>query len=216
TGHDFAVTLTGKYKITFNPTTNTVKLESTATPDPTGGFTYAIHGQILGNSDWATYEMHQISNGANWWYLEGEFVEGSFGIKKMDKNGDQWTNGTLDNSWGWIRSNETAIEENGEKVTIITPGESWHAAIAQTPENLGTGDWKLSGLETGTKYTIMFNADEKQILVSTVAASGVEDINVDEDAPVEYFNLQGQRVNGELTPGIYIRRQGSTVTKVRF
>ena len=213
---NFTVSSKGDYKITFNPTTNTVKLESTATPDPTGGFTYAIHGQILGNSGWDTYEMKQISNGANWWYLESDkFTTGYFGIKKL-KDDKQWTNGTSDDSWGWIRSNESGIIENDKTVTIITPGESWHAAVVETPSHNGTGNWKLSGLETGTKYTIMFNADDLQILVSTVAASGVEDINVDEDAPVEYFNLQGQRVNGELTPGIYIRRQGSTVTKVRF
>ena len=47
--------------------------------------------------------------------------------------------------------------------------------------------------------------------------SGVEGVVIEaEEAPVEYFNLQGQRVNGELAPGIYIRRQGSSVTKVRF
>ena len=46
-------------------------------------------------------------------------------------------------------------------------------------------------------------------------ASGVEDLVVaDEDAPIEYFNIQGQRVNGDLTPGLYIRRQGNTVSKI--
>ena len=45
--------------------------------------------------------------------------------------------------------------------------------------------------------------------------SGVEGIETDSsDAPAEYYNFQGQRVNGELTPGCYIRRQGSSVTKV--
>ena len=44
--------------------------------------------------------------------------------------------------------------------------------------------------------------------------SGINDINVAEDAPVEFFNLQGVRVNGELTPGMYIRRQGSSATKI--
>lgn len=37
----------------------------------------------------------------------------------------------------------------------------------------------------------------------------------DEDAPVEYFNLSGVKVNGDnLSKGIYLRRQGSTVTKI--
>ena len=45
--------------------------------------------------------------------------------------------------------------------------------------------------------------------------SGIQDVVVDENAPVEWFNLQGVRVNGEnLTPGIYIKRQGSKAVKV--
>lgn len=44
--------------------------------------------------------------------------------------------------------------------------------------------------------------------------SGVADIDAADAADAEYFNLQGIRVSGELTPGIYIRRQGTTATKV--
>ena len=45
--------------------------------------------------------------------------------------------------------------------------------------------------------------------------TAVEGIAVDAAAPVEYFNLQGVRVNAEnLTPGIYVRRQGKVATKV--
>ena len=45
--------------------------------------------------------------------------------------------------------------------------------------------------------------------------SGVEDIDADNDAEAEYYNLQGVRVAADdLTPGIYIRRQGTTITKV--
>ena len=52
---------------------------------------------------------------------------------------------------------------------------------------------------------------------SMIDVSGVEGVVIEaEDAPVEYYNLQGQRVNGDLAPGIYIRRQGTTVTKVRI
>lgn len=40
-------------------------------------------------------------------------------------------------------------------------------------------------------------------------------VDGDEDAPVEYFNIQGVRVNGEqLAPGLYIMRQGSKTTKI--
>ena len=44
--------------------------------------------------------------------------------------------------------------------------------------------------------------------------AGVEDIIGDDaNAPVEYFNLQGLKVNGD-EPGIYIRRQGAKTSKV--
>lgn len=46
---------------------------------------------------------------------------------------------------------------------------------------------------------------------------GVNDVIADEDvnAPVEYFNLQGVSVNADnLTPGLYLTRQGKTVKKV--
>lgn len=44
---------------------------------------------------------------------------------------------------------------------------------------------------------------------------GVNDVVADDvNAPVEYFNLQGVAVSAEdLTPGLYITRQGTTVTK---
>lgn len=50
------------------------------------------------------------------------------------------------------------------------------------------------------------------------STTGITDITVDVDnlnAPVEFYNLQGIRVNGDnLTPGIYVRRQGSAVSKI--
>ncbi|MCM1292805.1 MAG: chitobiase/beta-hexosaminidase C-terminal domain-containing protein [Bacteroides sp.] len=48
------------------------------------------------------------------------------------------------------------------------------------------------------------------------AVAGIEEVAVDNsDAPVEYFNLQGIRVAADnLTPGIYIRRQGTEATKI--
>lgn len=54
---------------------------------------------------------------------------------------------------------------------------------------------------------------------SDAGTTGVEDIATDnaqnQDAPVEYYNINGQRVSGEsLVPGVYIRRQGNTATKV--
>lgn len=53
--------------------------------------------------------------------------------------------------------------------------------------------------------------------IEVLLTDGVNDITIDTDAnaPVEYFNLQGVSVSADnLTPGLYIRRQGKTVNKV--
>lgn len=72
-----------------------------------------------------------------------------------------------------------------------------------------------------TKYSNEPNKiySSKNAMVSTLTLpdgwneSGVEDVVVDANAPVEYFNLQGVRVANPES-GIYIRRQGSKATKV--
>lgn len=49
-----------------------------------------------------------------------------------------------------------------------------------------------------------------------IAKVGVDDVAVDaDDSAIEYFNLQGIRVDADnLTPGIYVRRQGNKTAKV--
>ena len=45
--------------------------------------------------------------------------------------------------------------------------------------------------------------------------SSINTVTVTDNNAVEMFDLRGNRVNGENLPaGIYIRRQGNTVTKV--
>jgi hypothetical protein len=45
--------------------------------------------------------------------------------------------------------------------------------------------------------------------------NSVSDVSIDSNATVEYYNLNGIRVNeNNLVPGLYIRRQGSTAKKV--
>ncbi len=44
--------------------------------------------------------------------------------------------------------------------------------------------------------------------------SGVDDVTVDANAPVEYFNLQGMRVDNPAKGRVYIKRQGAKASKV--
>lgn len=46
-------------------------------------------------------------------------------------------------------------------------------------------------------------------------STGILEVLSEADAEAVYFNLQGMRVlESELLPGIYVKRQGNTVTKV--
>lgn len=57
--------------------------------------------------------------------------------------------------------------------------------------------------------------EELNALVLTKSGTAVSEVEIaDENAPVEYYNLQGMKVSGELAPGIYVRRQGNNVVKV--
>ncbi len=61
----------------------------------------------------------------------------------------------------------------------------------------------------GLTINVTFNGSRNNL-------AGIGQVGMDnENAPVEYFNLQGVRVAGDnLTPGIYIFRQGTDVKKV--
>lgn len=65
------------------------------------------------------------------------------------------------------------------------------------------------GTEYGVPIPVEFNGQKADI-------SGITDVPVDnENAPVELYNLNGVRVNADnIAPGLYIRRQGTEVTKI--
>lgn len=71
----------------------------------------------------------------------------------------------------------------------------------------GVADMKISVMWQGVPINVTFTTNPAQ--------SGIGSIVADENAPVEYFNLQGVKVSADrLTPGLYIKRQGKTVSKV--
>lgn len=46
------------------------------------------------------------------------------------------------------------------------------------------------------------------------STTGVTNVGTDVEAPAEYYNLQGVKMNGTLAPGLYIERRGSKATKI--
>ena len=73
-----------------------------------------------------------------------------------------------------------------------------------------SSEW-LKGFALPGHSSFVTKAPASQSFATSISAVSADDV----DAPVEYFNLQGIRVNGDnLTPGIYIRRQGKTTEKI--
>lgn len=70
--------------------------------------------------------------------------------------------------------------------------------------------------DTGLQYPYQSPLKNVPVLkLLYTKGAGIADVEADTNAPVQYFNLQGVAVQGDtLAPGIYIRRQGTTATKV--
>ena len=77
----------------------------------------------------------------------------------------------------------------------------------------------LVGASDDTKYYVVTDKESKRVVLYGAEgeiATGVDEIDTDANAPVEYFNLQGIRVSAPEKGGIYIRRQGSKAEKIIY
>lgn len=116
------------------------------------------------------------------------------------------------------------IIENGEdekQFEVPEHGLENGARLEWIPVSINLGTIKV---DKDTKITIRNNDDQwpiakamrwfiDNIKVLDASSAGIDGIVADNEAPVEYFNLQGIRV-AEPSNGLYIRRQGKEVTKV--
>lgn len=143
----------------------------------------------------------------------------------------RWWSETADNNVRTYKNNEIIVNvcEDGYRIesiefTQVSGSTSWATSWTITPTD-GTWANKVWTAPAGslTNLVTFVPAAASRIGAINVtyiedenAVQGIEDIVTDNsNAPVEYYNLQGIRVNGNnLTPGIYVRRQGSEVVKI--
>ncbi len=143
---------------------------------------------------------------------------------------------------GWsseiaVSSTKMAKVNVGDKVvftvTAIDAAEEWPKVVMRDKEYNGLQDvdiektatvpCELSFVFTDAQKTATANGAAflsvgcsiTKIVAKGAGTDGIKDVIGADDAaaPVEYFNLQGVRV-AEPAAGLYIRRQGKTVTKV--
>lgn len=135
-------------------------------------YTYALHGQITGNTQWESTAMTDEGNGI--WSLTGNFVVGEFGIKKMDANG-QVANGWL--GWPYIGSPADNCVQSGNNIKLTVAGNytiSFNTKtekITVTKNSTSTGDIPVypAGVNSETELsTYDFEANPVYYLLSTI------------------------------------------------
>ena len=105
----------------------------------------------------------------------------------------------------------------GTTETIFTWKEGDNLLIAGTDYTVADGVFTFINKDIEDAVCTMTNAAYPKLTLTTVPVNvktdGIESIDADENAPVEYYDLRGIRVSGDA-PGLYIRRQGNKTTKV--
>lgn len=82
------------------------------------------------------------------------------------------------------------------------------------------GNTVVEGTEDASKFnlihdTLALAAKDGNLVLQKKTGTGIAGVEADENAPVVYFNLNGVQVKADnMTPGVYVRRQGKNVTKV--
>lgn len=114
------------------------------------------------------------------------------------------------------------FNENDYRIEMIIDNDIQHWGNAGD-KNLKRVPWTFWGNAfnygksmKGEKFNLRVNLGQMPYVHSIEAydpSAGIADVIVDENAPVEYFNLQGVRVANPEN-GLYIRRQGNKATKV--
>lgn len=101
-----------------------------------------------------------------------------------------------------------------------TPAETanFTGKLADDTEVTFRNAFKIASVAAGeynvTLAVARYNANLQVYPIEYNATSAIEAI-ADDNAAAEYFNLQGMSIDADnLTPGIYVRRQGNKVSKV--
>ena len=103
------------------------------------------------------------------------------------------------------RTQGTWDDFNGQAIyaNMTAADTEYSYSEATTDMNLPAGEWYI--IVNLTTKKIQYTADDK--------LTSVEETLVDENAPVEYYNLQGVKVANPEN-GLFIKKQGSKATKV--
>ncbi len=146
---------------------------------------------------------------------------------QRDGNTESWSNvyyyawdnndNPIIGTWPGKKITETIIGDDGCEYYCYTFDSSLPAVNIIFTDGSGNQTVDIKGV-VETSYYHLNGKSGKTITVAKIEQdeqTGLECIKCDEDGPIEYYTLQGVRV---VNPhkGVYIKKQGSVVTKVIF
>lgn len=161
-------------------------------------------------------------------------------VKNLDAEGTDWFENGQNNDWSSIMKDgkamplylpavATAADANeleaqtivGEIKAVypflIDPEAKLVAVQSKAPNRAATSNGVDDITVDGKKLSYVPVPAEVRInVLADNVISGVANVAVDAvaEGDVEYYSISGVRVYGEPAPGIYLRRQGNTVSKV--
>lgn len=231
------VTFTPAANIRISIATITLGEQGEAPEEPTEGV--SIYSGLVGNADDWTFDNVELPEPLTYiwkWdsygYLKGsafmsnvKYTAKSYAVSPViDLEGYKNISVSFDQAARYQTSLQDlckfGVRVEGTTEIIDLPITTWPASGAWSWAN--SGDFDLNAY-AGKKIQLIFTyasseddgADTwevKNVIVKGDKDAGVEGITVDENAPAEYYNLQGVRV-AEPENGLYIVRRGNKVTK---
>ncbi len=127
---------------------------------------------------------------------------------------------TATNAQGFFRGNDLYLWSLDENDAPVSRTLTFDAGIYNVPgddeaneRNLMALTIPAAGAMLHDKSDGLLYADIQIIMPFDPFSTGVNDIEADDNAPVEYFNLQGVRVDNP-GHGLYIMRKGNSTSKV--
>ena len=153
------------------------------------------------NCNWAKELI--VAGGSLYWWNEGSLDGSGATNTKLHR---------LDSKDGTpvIVSN---IDGNGDKVYGLRNLNGDLLYTSSVNNQLYSYHYRQPGYDATKNPDVMEPEYRTRAEIAGGVGSGVADVEADSNAPVEFYNLQGVKVSGE-EPGLYIRRQGSKVSKV--
>lgn len=111
-----------------------------------------------------------------------------------------------------ISKNGTWVAYGGTNQLIPTTVELGTALTLAKPAD-GLKNLKITDIVIDPVFSLTIADDETATLVVTGEKSGITDIEADDNAPIEYYNLQGLKIENPEN-GLFIKKQGNKVSKV--